>query len=171
MDLSYEFRSGTTTAAKNRSSGIDQYFHLFCKLFCFHVVAGSSVFIQKRKSGIGFCNYRNFGMGHHLRNNALHLSRTCGTVGTDSTGPQAFQHNGRRFRIRTEQSSSIRFKGQCSDYRQITDFFRRDQCRSGLRQAHHGLHHQKIRPGIHQTKNLLFINIDQCFQLHFSHGL
>mgnify|MGYP000155373770 CR=1 FL=1 len=30
---------------------------------------------------------------------------------------------------------------------------------------------QKIRPGVHQTKNLLFINIDQCFQFHFSHGL
>ena len=62
----------------------------------------SSVFIQKRQSGIWLCNDRYHGNGYHVGDDAFHLCRTGGTIRTDSARTQAFQYDCRRFGICAE---------------------------------------------------------------------
>ena len=102
MDLSDKFRSGAAASPQYGCADIHQYLHFFGKLFCFHVIAGSSVFIQKRQSGIWLCNDRYRSNGYHVGDDAFHLCRTGGTVRTDSARTQTFQYDCRRFGICAE---------------------------------------------------------------------
>ncbi len=169
--LSDIIRSGAAAASKHGCACFHQLPHLLRKFLRLHAVTAVSVLIQKRKPCIGFRDDRNPPRtGSHIRHDLSHMGRPGGTVDTDSRCPQTLQHHGGSPCVRTVKRPPVSFKCHSHHNRQITGFLCGDQGSPAFRQAHHGLHHQQVGSRLRQCCDLFFIDIDQLFQLHFTHG-
>ena len=161
-------RRGSAAAAEDYGSRRIYRFHFPRKGRSVHVVNRFARAVQRRKSGVGLGDDGNAGDRRHPADDLCHRVRAGGAVGAHRVRSKAFQNHRGRLRIGSEKASAILFKGHRDHDGKIrTGFLRGDQRGPAFLQAHHGLHHQKIRAGFREETDLLLIDLHQLLKIHF----